>query len=85
MTAGRPPTGLTESLADLLHPPPHRHMISLDAHPAQHLRDPPQAHATVVHQDRHLNDVAIRPLTLEKLNLFNHFNQREKIQLHQLL
>jgi len=44
----------------------------LDADPAEHPRDLPETHAEIVQDDRQLDDLAIGPLTLEKLNLVQH-------------
>ena len=82
---GGPPTSLPQSPPELLDPRPDRHVRALDAQPAQHLRHAAKTHPTIVQEDRHFDDVAIRPLTLEKANLFKHLIQRGKIQLHQLL
>jgi len=69
---GWPPTSRTQPLAELLDPLPDRHVRPLDADPAQHLCDQTKAHAAIVQKDRHLDDVAIRPLALEKLDLVQH-------------
>ena len=79
---GWPPTSLVKSLTEFLDPLPDRHVRALDADPSEHLLDTAQAYTAAVQQDRQLNELAIRPLTLEKLNLFKHFSQRGKVKLH---
>ena len=49
--------------------------------PAQHVLDFAKTHTAIIEQDRLLKELAIRPFTLEKLNLI----QFGKVCVHQLL
>ena len=69
---GRPPTSLRQLLAELLNPLPDRHMRSLNAKPTKHPLDLAKTHSMIVQQDRRLDRLAIRPLTLKKLNFLQY-------------
>jgi len=47
-------------------------MRPLNAEPAKHPLDFPDTYTMIVQQDRQLDRLAIRPLTLEKPNLVQH-------------
>jgi hypothetical protein len=81
---GGPPTGLTQPTSELLHPGPHRNVRSLNANPAKNARDLAGTHTETVQQDCQLDDLAICPLTLGKLNLVQHFTQLGKVHENQL-
>jgi len=77
-------TGLAQPFSQLLDPLPERHVRPIDAEPSKNSLDLPQTHTVIVQQDRQLDRPAIRPLTLEKLNLLQHLCQFGKVQFHQL-
>ena len=62
---GGPPTGLLQPSAELLDPTPDGNVRPLNANLAKHARDLSETHPEIVQQERQLNDLAIRPLTLE--------------------